>query len=362
MLFRNMFRNREDAARLVDQIKSISLESVKIMEVCGTHTMAIAEAGIKDLLPPGVKLVSGPGCPVCVTPSGRIDDVCMLSREKNMIIATYGDMLRVPGTKRNISLEMSRMEGADIRVVYSPMDALNIAINNPQKQVIFLGVGFETTSPTAAVTVMEAFRENVSNFSILSMHKTIEPAMRALLDSGEVKVDAFLLPGHVAVILGTDGFRFIEEEYKIPGVISGFEPMDILKSILMILRQIESGSGRVENEYTRLVSKRGNSTAKQAVEEVFENCDDFWRGLGLIKSSGLKFREKYRRFDAESRIGMERHSGSGEASSCRCGDVIKGIIEPLECPLFGGSCIPDSPVGPCMVSSEGSCAAAYKYR
>lgn len=360
MRWRRMFRSSEDVKNLAGLIGSSSIKQMNIMEVCGTHTMAIAEAGIKGLLPEGIRLVSGPGCPVCVTPSERIDEAYYLTKLKNVIITTYGDMLRVPGSRKDISLEAGRMEGGDIRIVYSPMDALDIAEDNPEKMVIFLGVGFETTAPATAAAILEAAERNIGNFAVFSMHKTMEPAMRALLDSGETKVDGFLLPGHVSVILGVEGFKFLEE-YHIPGVISGFEPADIMNAVFMLLRQRENGSFSIENEYTRIVGQKGNTCAYNAIMQVFEPCSDIWRGLGVIESSGLAIRDEYGRFDAQKRVEIKRADHIGN-SPCRCGDVLKGLLDPAGCPLFGKECIPDSPVGPCMVSSEGSCAAAYKYR
>lgn len=360
MLTKDMFRDRNDVARLREALQLLNGKDINIMEVCGTHTMAIAKAGIKGMLPKNIRLISGPGCPVCVTPSERIDDVCCLSMNRNIIITTYGDMIRVPGTSKDISLEKSRMMGADIRMVYSSMDALQIAKENPDREVVFLGVGFETTAPAAAAVLMEAYEEKVDNFSMFSLHKTIEPAIRSLLESGEVRVDGFLLPGHVSVVLGQKGFMFLHQEYNIPGVISGFEPVDILDSLLMIVEEIYEGKSDIKNEYTRLVSYEGNIAAREAVSEVFEPCNDIWRGLGTIKSSGLGIRKKYQSFDAVKKFGIKL-SNEMKSTPCKCGDVLKGLIEPQDCPMFGDQCIPDSPVGPCMVSSEGSCAAAYKY-
>lgn len=360
MYYRDLFRNKEDVKRLAELIKSLKVKAVNIMEVCGTHTMAIASAGIKQLLPPGIKLISGPGCPVCVTPAERIDDIYRLSKIKNTIIATYGDMIKVPGTKKNISLERSRMEGGDVRIVYSSMDALQIAAENPQKEVVFLGIGFETTAPASAAAVKEASRRGIGNFSVFTLHKTVEPVIRSLLDSREVEIHGFLLPGHVAAIIGINGFKFIEDDYGVPGVISGFEPSDILKAIYMILRQIEQGCGKVENEYIRMVNTNGNEAALNIIREVFEPCDDIWRGLGIVKSSGLKIVDKYEQYDAVKKMGI-RYTDYVKDNGCMCGEILMGKNEPMDCPLFGTSCTPDSPVGPCMVSSEGSCAAAYKY-
>lgn len=360
MLSRDDFRNKQDVKNLLTLIKSASKRQTNIMEVCGTHTMAIAQAGIRQMLPGNIRLISGPGCPVCVTPAERIDDIYYLSKQKNIIITTYGDMVRVPGTQKQISLERSRMEGADVRIVYSSMDALDIAAKNPESEVVFLGIGFETTAPASAAAINAAAGSGINNFSVFSLHKMVEPVMRVLLNSREVRIDAFMLPGHVAVITGTKGFEFLRQ-YKMPGVVSGFEPVDILKTIYMIALQVEKGSFEVENEYTRLVSYDGNMGAMDAIHEVFEPCPDIWRGLGLISGSGMKIKEKYKQYDAAAKFGVKL-SGPVRVSACRCGDVLKGRIEPSECALFGGGCTPDSPVGPCMVSSEGSCAAAYKYR
>ena len=361
MRYGNEFRNRDDVKRLVELIKSSKSSNINIMEVCGTHTMSIAAAGIKQMLPPYIRLISGPGCPVCVTPSERIDDACSLSMNKDIIIATYGDMLRVPGTRKDISLERSRSRGADVRIVYSSMDALNIAVNNKSKEVVFLGIGFETTAPATSIAIIEAGNSNIKNFSVLCLHKTVEPVLRGLLESDEVKVDAFLLPGNVSVILGQKGFEFLQKDYKIPGVIAGFEPSDILKAIYMIMKQLESGSCELENEYTRLVSYEGNKTAQKAIYDVLEPYDDIWRGLGIIKASGLRIKDRYRQFDAGVKMNI-KYTDEVKNTACMCGQVLKGVIESVECPLFGDECCPDSPVGPCMVSSEGSCAAAYKYR
>lgn len=356
----NEFWNRDDIKKLVELINHLDIQKINIMEVCGTHTMAIASAGIKQLLPSSIRLISGPGCPVCVTPSERIDDVYNLSKRNNVIIATYGDMIRVPGTKKSISLERSRMEGADVRMVYSSMDALDIAEDNPDKEVVFLGIGFETTTPAAAAAVKEARQRGIKNFSVFSLHKRVEPVMRALLESNEVKVDGFLLPGHVAVITGLKGFEFLRE-YKVPGVVGGFEPLDILSTVYRLGMLIEKKNFDIENEYTRLVSYEGNAIAQNLISEVFKPCDDIWRGMGIIKMSGLEIRSEYSDFDASKKFNIAFPEKLC-VTPCRCGDVLKGLIEPEECPLFGGGCVPDSPVGPCMVSTEGSCAAAYKYR
>lgn len=360
MPIKNEFWNKDDIKNIVALIKQNNTKKINIMEVCGTHTMAIASAGLKQLLPSNIKLISGPGCPVCVTPSERIDDVYRLSRRDNVIIVTYGDMIRVPGTKKNISLERSRMEGADVRMVYSAMDALDIAEDNSGREVVFLGIGFETTTPAAAAVIKEAAKRNIKNFSVFSLHKRVEPVMRAILESKEVNVDGFLLPGHVAVILGIKGFEFLNE-YKVPGVIGGFEPLDILSTIYTLEMLVENKKYSIENEYTRIVSYEGNKIAQELIDEVFKPCDDIWRGMGIIKGSGLEIRPEYEQYDASKKFGIGFPKKLSK-TACRCGDVLKGLLDPEKCPLFGRECVPDSPVGPCMVSTEGSCAAAYKYR
>ena len=330
-----------------------------LMEVCGTHTMAIAGAGIRSLLPENVKLLSGPGCPVCVTPAEVIDAVLALAMEKNLILASYGDMIRVPGSTPGDSLQRRRALGADVRVCYSPMDALDIAEANPAKEVVFLGVGFETTAPGTAAAVLSAAERGLRNFSVWSMLKTVEPALRALMAMEGFNVQGFLCPGHVATILGEEGFRFLPREYGMPAVISGFEPEDILLAIYRLLRQIADGAPKVENEYTRAVRPEGNPLAKAVMAECFTPRRDLWRGLGEIPQSGLGLREELAAFDAEKKFGVEIPGPAKTA--CRCGEVITGRMDPTGCPLFGSRCTPEDPVGPCMVSSEGACAAWYKY-
>jgi hydrogenase expression/formation protein HypD len=360
MLYSDSFRGKEDIKNLSLAIKASCPGNISIMEVCGTHTMAIAQAGLKQLLPQEMRMISGPGCPVCVTPAERINDICALSQDKKIIIATYGDMFRVPGTEKHISLENSRMKGADIRMVYSSMDALKIAENNRNREVVFLGIGFETTAPATAAAILEADRKNVNNFSVFSLHKTVEPVLRSLVTSGEVKIDGFLLPGHVGAVIGEDGFRFLENEYRMPSVISGFEPSDILKALHMIALQIRNARPRLENEYTRVVKPCGNTAALNAINEVFIPSEDIWRGMGHIKGSGLRIGSRFSQFDAVLKFNVQ-HTSRTIDSMCRCGDIIIGALEPQNCPLFGTACTPDSPTGPCMVSSEGTCAAAYKY-
>ncbi len=334
--------------------------AINLMEVCGTHTMAIATAGIKQILPDNIKLLSGPGCPVCVTPAGDIDLVLALSAQKDVIITSYGDMLRVPGTARGDNLNRRKALGADVRLVYSPLDALRIAKENPSKEVVFVGIGFETTAPGTAVAIMKAAEDGTENLSVFSTLKMVEPALRTLIADPEFNVQGFICPGHVATIIGEDGFRFLPQEYGLPAVISGFEAEDIILTVRSLVRQIREGRAELENRYKRAVAEHGNTEAMEFVNECFEPIGARWRGLGYIEDSGLGIRRDYRDFDALERFGMEP-SDDEEETACRCGDVIQGKLDPRECPLFGKACIPEEPVGPCMVSSEGACAAAYKY-
>ena len=350
---------KPSAETLLKAIRALPVGEVRLMEVCGTHTMAIAEAGIRSLLPENVKLLSGPGCPVCVTPAAVIDAVLALTMEKNLILASYGDMIRVPGSKPGDSLQRRRALGADVRVCYSPMDALDIAQENPTKEVVFLGVGFETTAPGTAAALINARERGLTNFSVWSMLKTVEPALRALMGMEGFKVQGFLCPGHVATILGEEGFRFLPEEYRMPAVIAGFEPEDILLAVWWLLKQIAEGKPRVQNAYPRAVRAEGNRLAQDMIARCFTLRRDLWRGLGEIPASGLGIRKELVSFDAEKKFGV---AIAPEApSACRCGEVITGRREPAACPLFGTRCTPEDPVGPCMVSSEGACAAWYKY-
>jgi len=352
-------RNRtEDIVRAIHILaESINRERVNLMEVCGTHTMSLFRNGIRDLLPESVVMLSGPGCPVCVTPSGYIDAAIELARNGYTIV-TFGDMFRVPGSES--SLERERAGGCDIRVVYSPAEALGIAKRNPTRNVVFLSVGFETTAPVMAATLKQAREDSLDNFTILCGNKLIPPAMRALLEQGEAKIDGFMCPGHVSVMIGCAPYEPIVREYGRPCVITGFDAEDILMGIFMLLAQMREGRAEVEIQYVQCVKPEGNPKARAEVEEVFEECDSLWRGLGEIPASGLALRGKYRYFDAEQRTGVRVTSGE-EPRGCRCGDVLRGIVVPTDCPLFGEVCRPESPVGPCMVSSEGTCAAYFKY-
>ena len=334
------------------------MKTIKLMEVCGTHTMAIAKAGIKRLLPDNVRLISGPGCPVCVTPQSHIDRAIEISREDNVIMTTFGDMMRVPGSRG--SLENTKRDGFDVRVVYSSLDALKIAEDNPDKKVVFMGVGFETTSPTIAATVLEAKRKKIRNFYILANFKLIFPALTKIAKSKGLKISGFICPGHVSVITGSSPYERIAARYKIPCVITGFEEGDIIAGIERLIRQIKKGTKNVEIGYKRAVKKEGNRAALRILNAVFEPEDSEWRGLGIIKKSGLKLRKKYGAFDAGKQFNI-RLPKVVKNKACICGEIIQGAKSPSDCSLFKKICTPQNPVGPCMVSSEGTCAAYYKY-
>ena len=347
--------------KLLAAIQALGDRPMTLMEVCGTHTMAIARSGLKTLLPGNIRLLSGPGCPVCVTPAEAIDGVLELAMEKNVIIASYGDMLRVPGSTPGDSLLRRRALGAQVEIVYSPVDAVSLAKENPGREVVFLGVGFETTAPGTAAAVLTAQEENVKNFSVLSMLKTVEPALRTLIATEGFQVDGFLCPGHVGSIIGEVGFRFLPEEYGLPGVIAGFAPEEILLAVYHLAKQITEGSPRLENDYRRAVRPEGNPLAQAMLNRCFVPRRALWRGLGSIDNSGLALKEELAAFDAEKKLGLTA-APAAKPTACRCGDVICGRLSPEACPLFSRRCTPEDPVGPCMVSSEGACAAAYQYR
>ena len=349
-----------DAQRVLDAIRALELGEIRLMEVCGTHTMAIAKSGLRSMLPENVKLLSGPGCPVCVTPGEVIDAVLELAMRPGLIVTTYGDMVRVPGSTPGDNLARRRALGARVEVVYSPVDAVTIARENPDKEIVFLGVGFETTAPGTAAAVLTAKEKGVKNFSLFSMLKTVEPALRALIASEGFKVQGFLCPGHVATIIGEEGFEFLPRDYALPAVISGFEPEDILSSVYLLCRQLAEGKSLVQNEYRRAVAPQGNPLARAMMEKCFEARRDFWRGLGAIEQSGLALRDELAEYDAEKKFGVT-YKAAAKTTACRCGEVITGRLTPAQCPLFGKRCTPEDPVGPCMVSSEGACAAHYKY-
>lgn len=333
---------------------------VRLMEVCGTHTMSIAKAGIRQMLPQGAELLSGPGCPVCVTHQGSIDAFLELSMQKGITVATYGDMIRVPGSRRGDNLARRRALGASVEVVYSPMDAVDYAQSHPQEEVVFLGVGFETTTPGTAAAVLNAAERDIKNFSVYSLLKRVEPALRALIAMEDFHVDGFLCPGHVATIIGAEGFRFLSDELGVPAVVAGFEPEDVLTALVHLLRQTFAGEAKLENEYRRAVRQDGNSAAMTIINSALEPVDSLWRGLGMIPLSGYGFKSELSAFDAEKKFSIV--PGDNDAvPGCKCGDIMKGALSPRQCPLFGKLCTPEDPVGPCMVSSEGACAAAYKY-
>jgi hydrogenase expression/formation protein HypD len=360
MKYIDEFRNKELVQDLARRLAAASPGAATLMEVCGTHTMAAARFGLKTLLPPGVQLVSGPGCPVCVTGTYDLDAFLALGARPHTVLTSFGDMLRVPGSRG--SLEGQRARGADVRVVYSPLDAVELARQTPEKQVVFFGVGFETTMPATAMALRTAADYRLDNFTVLCVHKTMPAALQALLASGEVRVSGLLCPGHVTTIIGTEAYDFIPRDFGIPCAVTGFEPLDMLLGIESLLRQIKDGAARVENVYTRAVQVQPNPRARELLDEVFAASDAHWRGLGLIPGSGVSIREKYARFDARSRFPeIWENLAPPAPTACRCGEVLRGVLRPAECPLFAKACAPASPVGPCMVSSEGACAAAYRY-
>jgi hydrogenase expression/formation protein HypD len=333
---------------------------VKLMEVCGGHTHAIYRHGLDQLLPPEVELVHGPGCPVCVIPMGRVDDAISIAERPDVIFTSFGDMLRVPGGRRRSLLE-AKARGADIRVVYSPLDALDLARANPGREVVFFAVGFETTAPATALTLLQARRHGVRNFSVFCNHVLIAPALRAILDAPETQIDGFVGPGHVSTVIGTRPYDFIASEYSRPVVVSGFEPTDILQAVALLLRQLRAGRAEVENQYGRVVRDEGNRGAVAALEYVFAVRDDFeWRGLGAIPHSGFRIADELSEWDAEERFEVPG-ARIEDPKACRCGDVLRGMAKPYECGVFGTACTPEKPLGTCMVSSEGACAAYYAY-
>jgi hydrogenase expression/formation protein HypD len=345
------------AQHLIDEACRVLDREITIMEVCGTHTVSIFRNGIRSTLPQRVKLLSGPGCPVCVTDQGYIDAVLELTQREDCIIATYGDMIRVPGKAGSLE---TRSSTADVRVVLSSDDALQLARDNRGKTVVFVAVGFETTAPATAVAVKEAAEEGIENFCILSGHKLVLPAMRALLSGMNDRIDAFLCPGHVSVIIGAGAFREIVDDFGRPCVVAGFEPLQIIEALAEICRQLSAGQPELKSIYNAVVTDQGNVAAQNIIAECFEPADGYWRGLGKMAQSTLKLKDPYKRFDAFQRFGLDDVPGNDD-SGCRCGEVLCGLIEPKQCGLFATQCTPQTPVGPCMVSSEGTCAAWYKY-
>ena len=358
MKFITEFRRLELAEGLISQIHRRSKTPVRLMEFCGGHTVTIFRYGIRQVLPKTIEMVSGPGCPVCVTANADLDKAIALSQIPEVIIATFGDMLKVPGS--HSSLQKVKAGGADVRVVYSTMDALKIAEENPTESVIFLGIGFETTAPTIAASILQAEERRIKNYYILSMHKLCPPVIRALLDSGEVKLHGLICPGHVSAIIGSHPWEFIARDYGIPCVVSGFEPLDILQCVDMLVAQIENGEAKVEIAYRRGVCPGGNREALKLIGQVFEPCPTKWRGIGEVPDSGLRLRKEYQHFDAELAFDIDP-GPTYEPRGCICGDILRGVKTPADCKLFGKACTPEYPVGPCMVSSEGSCSAYYLY-
>ncbi len=353
------FRDGVIAKDLADKIRQKSKKNIRIMEVCGTHTMSIFKNGIRSVLPETITLLSGPGCPVCVTSQGEIDAFVNLSEKEDVIFATFGDLIRVPGS--DSSLQKKQAEGFDIRIVYSCMDALQIAKDNPDKTIVFPGVGFETTAPGTAATIISAKQQGVTNFCVLSAQKTVPPALFGLMNIPKVEIDGFLLPGHVAVITGQNAFIPFINKYNLPCVIAGFEPADILMGLLELIESIESNKYSVKNAYTRAVSTEGNVRAREILYEVFKPCDAQWRGIGTISGSGLSFKSDYEDYDAVKRFGLDI-SINEKVKGCSCGEILTGLKTPPDCSLYKKACTPLNPIGPCMVSSEGTCAAYYKYQ
>ncbi|WP_020176861.1 hydrogenase formation protein HypD [Methyloferula stellata] len=366
MQYVDEFRDPDKAASLITAIKELtqkleisSEKPLHIMEVCGGHTHAIFRYGISNMLPPEIEFVHGPGCPVCVLPMGRVDDCVAIAETPGVIFTTFGDAMRVPGSKK--SLLQAKADGADIRMVYSPLDALALARDNPDREVVFFGLGFETTAPSTAFTVLQAEAEGVKNFSLFCNHITIIPTMQAILQSPELRIDGFLGPGHVSMVIGTRVYEFIAAHYKKPLVVAGFEPLDVLQSVWLVLKQIAEGRAEIENQYGRIVPPDGNQAALAAIARVFETREFFeWRGLGSIEHSGVRMREAYANFDAERKFAMPALQVE-DPKACECGEVLKGLIKPWQCKVFGTACTPATPLGALMVSSEGACAAYYQY-
>lgn len=354
----SVFRDPELARGLIHSIEKWAPEQATLMEVCGTHTVAIARNGLRTMMPEGIRLASGPGCPVCVTSNKDIDTVIALSRVPGVTIATFGDMTRVPGSTSSLLKEQA--QGHSINIVYSPLDALTLAKENPDEQIVFVGVGFETTTPLVAMAIKRAKAMGLKNFSVFVAHKNMPGALETIVADPALKIDALILPGHVSTIIGVKPYEFLAQKYGIPGVITGFEPVDVLQGIAMIMRQLHEGRAEIEIAYSRGVMKEGNPVALAAIEEVFETVDATWRGLGVIPGSGYAIRDEYKEFDAFARFSPEVEP-TQEPKGCRCGDVLRGIMAPNECPLFRKVCTPENPIGPCMVSSEGSCAAYFRY-
>jgi len=366
MKYVDEFRDPAKAKHLIAQIHTgaercdiTRQRPLQLMEFCGGHTHTIFRYGIEPMLPDSIELVHGPGCPVCVLPMGRVDDCVALAERPEVIFTTFGDAMRVPGSRK--SLLQAKADGADIRMVYSPLDALTLARNHPDREVVFFALGFETTMPSTALTVLQAEAEDIQNFSLFCNHITTVPTIKAILDSPDMQIDGFLAPGHVSMVVGEQPFQFVAQTYQKPIVITGFEPLDILQSIVWLLQQVSEGRCEVENQYTRVVPKQGNTPGLNAIHKVFELREFFeWRGLGSIDHSGVRMRETYAAYDAEHKFSVPNLK-IADPKSCQCGEVLKGTIRPWQCKVFGGACTPETPLGALMVSSEGACAAYYNF-
>jgi hydrogenase expression/formation protein HypD len=358
MKYINEYRDAKIGKKLLARIHKRSTRAARLMEFCGGHTVGIAKHGIRQLLPETIEMLSGPGCPVCVTANADLDKAIALSCLPDVIVTTFGDMVKVPAS--HSSLQQVKAEGGDVRIVYSTQDALEIAQDNPLKSIIFIAIGFETTAPTVAASLLQAEEQGIDNYFVLSQHKLCTPVMKALLDSGEVKLDGIICPGHVSAVIGSRPYEFIPRDYDVACVVSGFEPLDILHCVDMLVAQIENSKPRVEIAYRRSVKPEGNLVALELLYRVFEVCDGNWRGIGIVPGSGLRLRSEYKRYDAERVFEIEPGEPL-EPQGCICGDILRGVKTPQECSLFHLFCNPENPVGPCMVSSEGSCAAYYQY-
>ena len=366
MKYADEFRDREKAQVLIREIEKLvatidiaKIRPINIMEVCGGHTHSIFRYGLEGMLPKEIELIHGPGCPVCVLPMGRVDDCVSIAERPEVIFTTFGDAMRVPGSKK--SLLQAKAEGADVRMVYSPMDALALARANPGREVVFFALGFETTMPSTALTILQAEADETRNFSVFCNHITIVPTIKAILDSPDLLLDGFLGPGHVSMVIGIAPYAFIADYYKRPMVVAGFEPLGVLQSIWMVLKQIKDGRAEIENQYARIVPDAGNDPALAAVSRVYELREFFeWRGLGSIDHSGVRVRDDYASFDAEQKFAIPGIK-IADPKSCQCGEVLKGVIKPWQCKVFGTACTPEMPLGALMVSSEGACAAYYQY-
>jgi hydrogenase expression/formation protein HypD len=359
MKYVNEYRDPALGKKLLEKIRRESHKPIKLMEFCGGHTVAIFKHGLRQLLPNNIEMLSGPGCPVCVTASADLDKAIAMGRMPGVIITSFGDMVRVPGSRS--SLQKAKAEGADVRIVYSAQDALAIARENPRKAVVFIGIGFETTAPTIAASILQAEQEKINNYYVLSLHKVCPPIMKAILDLGEVRLDGIICPGHVSAVIGSRPYRFLADDYHIACAVSGFEPVDILLAVDSLVEQIESGQPKVDIAYRRGVKPEGNPAALSLMEKVFKIGDANWRGIGTVPESGLVIRPEYEKYDADKHFKMMAEPAR-EPRGCICGSILRGVSTPLECKLFRGTCTPEHPVGPCMVSSEGSCATYYHYQ